>query len=112
MVIARALDVSYDVFSEIEGQPVQGAARSKVLFEGEETVLEKITFENGAFSSAHQHPYETIGHILRGRAEVTIGNETYRRRRRRHLPMRKGGTAPPESAGGSDAAGSARQGLV
>jgi quercetin dioxygenase-like cupin family protein len=77
MVIARALDVSYDVFSEIEGQPVQGAARSKVLFEGEETVLEKITFENGAFSSAHQHPYETIGHILRGRAEVTIGNETY-----------------------------------
>ena len=77
MVIARALNVSYDVFSEIEGQPVQGAARSKVLFEGEETVLEKITFENGAFSSAHQHPYETIGHILRGRAEVTIGNETY-----------------------------------
>ncbi len=78
MVIARALDVGYDVISEIEGEPVQGAARSKVLFEGEETVLEKITFENGAFSSAHQHPYEIIGHILRGRAEVTIGSETYR----------------------------------
>ena len=70
MVIARALDVGYDVISEIEGEPVQGAARSKVLFEGEETVLEKITFENGAFSSAHQHPYEIIGHILRGRAET------------------------------------------
>ena len=78
MVIARALDVSYDVISSIAGEPVQGAARSKVLFEGEETVLEKITFENGAFSSAHQHPYETIGHILKGRAEVTIGNETYK----------------------------------
>ena len=77
MAIARALDVGYDVFSEIQGQPVQGAARSKVLFEGEETVLEKITFENGSFSSAHQHPYEIIGHILRGRAEVTIGSETY-----------------------------------
>ena len=78
MVIARALDVGYDVISEIEGEPVQGAARSKVLFEGEETVLEKITVENGAFSSAHQHPYEIIGHILRGRAEVTIGSETYK----------------------------------
>ena len=78
MVIARGLEVGYDVFSEIEGQPVHGAARSKVLYEGEETVLEKITFENGSFSSAHQHPYETIGHILRGRAEVTIGDETYR----------------------------------
>ena len=78
MVIARALDVGYDVMSEIAGEPVQGAARSKVLYEGEETVLEKITFENGAFSSAHRHPYETIGHILRGRAEVTIGNDTYK----------------------------------
>ncbi len=78
MVIARALEVGYDVMSEVAGEPVHGAARSKVLYEGEETVLEKITFENGSFSAAHQHPYETIGHILRGRAEVTIGNDTHR----------------------------------
>ncbi len=78
MVISRGLDTAYDVIDSIEGEAVQGAARSKVLIGGDEIVLEKMTFENGAFSSPHTHTYEIVSYVLRGRGDVTIGKETFR----------------------------------
>ena len=43
---------------------------------GEKLMLSYVEIDEGALVETHQHPHEQGGMLLRGRMELTIGNET------------------------------------
>ena len=77
MVVARTLEVGYEIYDTEEGLPISGAARIKTLLEGEEATMLKISYENGSSSPDHAHQHEALCYVLRGQAEITIGDETF-----------------------------------
>ena len=77
MTLTRINESEYNILSEVEGQAVSGAARSKVLVKGDQLTMEKATFENGASTPAHSHDFETISFVVKGKVQVTVGDETF-----------------------------------
>ncbi len=77
MTLSRITETEYNSLSEVEGQAVSGAARSKVLVQGDQLVMEKVTFENGSSTPDHSHDFEMICYVIKGKARVTIGDETF-----------------------------------
>ena len=77
MDVARTLEVGYEIYTTEEGLPVSGAARVKPLIQGDELTMLRIGYENGSFSPVHSHQHETLCFVIKGQAEITIGDETF-----------------------------------
>ena len=86
MVMTKTLETGYDVLKDVEGQPVSGAARTKVLMKGEQMTMVKVTLEAGATLPPHKHKYETVCYVVGGgihgsaaapKATVTVGDQTF-----------------------------------
>ena len=76
MMVTRTLEAGYDVLQTVEGQPVSGAARAKLLMKGDQMTMEKVSLENGSSLPTHKHNYETVAYVVRGKARITVGKET------------------------------------
>jgi quercetin dioxygenase-like cupin family protein len=49
----------------------------RTLGHGEEMLLAEFTLAAGAEVPTHSHPHAQVGYMVRGRMQLTIGNETY-----------------------------------
>jgi quercetin dioxygenase-like cupin family protein len=52
----------------------EGVTR-KILASGGTLMTAQFSFEKGAVGSPHTHMHEQVGYVLRGRFELTLGNE-------------------------------------
>ena len=77
MTLTRITETEYNILSEVEGQAVSGAARSKVLVTGDQLTMEKVTFENGSSTPDHSHDFDTICYVAKGKVRATVGGETF-----------------------------------
>ena len=55
---------------------LQGVLR-RTLGHGEEMLLAEFTLAAGAEVPTHSHPHAQVGYMVRGRMQLTIGNETH-----------------------------------
>jgi len=47
----------------------------KILASGGTMMTVQFAFEKGAVGTPHTHPHEQVGYVLRGRFELTLGND-------------------------------------
>ncbi|TKJ30359.1 MAG: cupin [Chloroflexi bacterium B3_Chlor] len=48
----------------------------RTLGHGEEMLLAEFTLSGGAEVPSHSHPHAQVGYVVRGRMQLTIGDET------------------------------------
>jgi len=52
----------------------EGVTR-KILASGGTMMTVQFAFETGAVGTPHTHPHEQVGYVLKGRFELTLGND-------------------------------------
>lgn len=61
----------------VAGQQIKGEGSGELLTCGEGTMLVRLQLRTGFDQDGHVHPdHESIGYILSGRVEMTVGGET------------------------------------
>lgn len=62
----------------IGGVQLEGEAELKVMRSGDNIQLVELRLKKGYYHPTHNHPeHESIGYVISGRVEMTIGDETY-----------------------------------
>jgi quercetin dioxygenase-like cupin family protein len=57
-------------------QVTMGPGIKRRFVSGEKVMSVQFTFEKGAVVNMHQHPHEQLTHVLSGKLELTVGDET------------------------------------
>lgn len=66
---------TFIVDSDMSWEDMGEGITRKVMAWDERLMLVKVSFENGAVGTLHQHPHTQISHIEKGVFEVEIGTE-------------------------------------
>jgi len=62
----------------VGGVTIEGEAELKVMRSGENLQLVELKLRKGYYHPLHNHPeHESIGYVISGRLEMTIGDRTY-----------------------------------
>ena len=77
MLIRRNVDVEGRAINAIEGLAVHGDVTVKPLMGGEHMVMLEIRYAAGSGSPMHVHRHESLCYIVSGRAEATVGEESF-----------------------------------
>jgi quercetin dioxygenase-like cupin family protein len=74
----RSGEAETTVITAVEGRPLPGPVRLRILAVTPNMVLVETTFAPGAGSPPHQHAdHDSIVYVVRGRMRVTIGGDTW-----------------------------------
>jgi quercetin dioxygenase-like cupin family protein len=65
----------YVKISDVETFDLGEGVSRKILASGGNMMTVQFTFEKGAVGTPHTHVHEQVGYILKGRFELTVGNE-------------------------------------
>lgn len=62
----------------VGGVQLEGEAEIKVMRSGDNIQLVELKLRKGYYHPRHNHPeHESIGYVISGKLEMTIGEETY-----------------------------------
>lgn len=61
--------------SDVEVTDLGAGVTRKVLASGGNMMTARFTFEKGAVGSPHTHVHEQVGYVLKGRFELTLGDD-------------------------------------
>ena len=56
--------------------PINGV-RQKTLVYGENTLMTEFLLDGGSYLPLHSHPHEQTGYLVKGRLNMTIGDESF-----------------------------------
>jgi quercetin dioxygenase-like cupin family protein len=76
-VLTDSHDSSYTDIVDIEGAPVIGRLRARVLLRGANALLVEFHIERGATIAAHRHSHECYLYVLKGRLRSTVGGQAF-----------------------------------
>ena len=77
MLVRKNADVEERTISAIEGLPVRGEVTVKPLMGGDHMVMLEIHYAAGSGSPVHVHRHESLCYVVSGRAEATVGDESF-----------------------------------
>src|SRR5690606_12847053 len=63
-------DAEYHEITQVENTPLSSPVAVRVLAEGTEMILLEVTMPPGQESPPHVHDHESVGYIVRGRAQT------------------------------------------
>jgi len=61
--------------SNTEWQQMTPEIRRKILPPGQQMMSMLVEFKKGGFGTAHSHPHEQLGYIIRGKVKMILGSE-------------------------------------
>ncbi len=76
MIVAKNTDVDFRTIKTIEGLPVHGDVRMKILMAGDEMIMLEIHYAEGSGSPVHKHQHESLCYIVMGKIRATVEGET------------------------------------
>lgn len=62
--------------AEVGWERTADGVRRQVLGNGNDLMVVRVEFEQGAVGALHRHPHRQASHVLSGRFEVTVGDAT------------------------------------
>jgi quercetin dioxygenase-like cupin family protein len=62
--------------ADIGWEHMAAGVRRQVLGHGSDLMLVRVEFEKGGIGAVHHHPHRQATHVLSGRFEVTVGDDT------------------------------------
>ena len=62
--------------AEVGWEHTADGVRRQVLGHGTDLMIVRVEFEQGAVGALHKHPHRQASHVLSGRFEVTVGDDT------------------------------------
>jgi len=65
----------YVKIASVEEADLGEGVTRKILASGGTMMTVQFTFEKGAVGTPHTHVHEQVGYVLRGRFELTLGND-------------------------------------
>ena len=77
MISNKNSDVEARKIRVVEGLDTHGEISMKPLMIGDEMVLLEIHYPPGAGAPLHTHQHETVAYVVRGKVQMTVGDETY-----------------------------------
>ena len=77
LIVAKNKDVEPKAIKMIEGLPARGDVRMRPLMVGDQMIMLEIEYRKGAASPVHTHQHESVCYIVKGRATIVVGDETY-----------------------------------
>lgn len=60
---------------DVPEEDLGGGVSRKILATGGSMMTAQFTFEKGAVGAPHTHVHEQVGYVLRGRFELTLGDD-------------------------------------
>ncbi|MCH8205824.1 MAG: cupin domain-containing protein [Chloroflexi bacterium] len=77
MLVSRNADAERQAITAIEGLPVRGDVTVKPLMSGDGMVMLEVHYAAGSASPVHVHQHESLCYVVSGRAEATVGDESF-----------------------------------
>ena len=77
MLVSRNADTEGQAITAIEGLPVRGDVTVKPLMSGDRMVMLEVRYSAGSASPVHIHQHESLCYLVSGRAEATVGDESF-----------------------------------
>ena len=77
MLVSRNADAEGRAITTIEGLPVRGDVTVKALMSGDRMVMLEVRYSAGSASPVHVHQHESLCYVVSGRAEATVGDESF-----------------------------------
>lgn len=62
--------------AEVGWERAGEGVRRQVLGHGVDLMIVRVEFEQGAIGALHHHPHRQASHVVTGRFEVTVGDDT------------------------------------
>lgn len=61
--------------ADVQGEALGEGVSRKILASAGRLMAVEVAFEQGAVGASHSHPHEQIGYVLKGRFDITLGEE-------------------------------------
>jgi len=61
--------------SDVDWQPTEPGVRRQILGHGDDLMMVRVEFEQGAVGALHHHPHRQVSYVAAGRFEVAVDGQ-------------------------------------
>tara|TARA_B100001013_G_C24590879_1_gene434736 strand:+ start:304 stop:666 length:363 start_codon:yes stop_codon:yes gene_type:complete len=77
MLVRKKAEVNYNLIKTIEGLPVIGEVRMKVLMIGNKMIMLHINYSAGSSSPLHKHQHESQCFVISGKIKAVVADAEF-----------------------------------